>query len=181
MRAEMPLKRWRTLPEAALIPELVRTANARAREMQTASAPDTREAADAADSLEALADGVRRCAAFALCRAATQAVPGVGASGGVMLVGEQPGDEEDLEGQPFVGPAGAVLDAALRDAGVPRAALRLTNAVKHFRFTRRGKRRLRSSTYARAARGCSGRSSSRTRGWSSRWGSRRRGRCSVRR
>lgn len=142
MRTEMPLKHWRTLPEAALIPELVRTAGARATEMQTASAPDTREAAEAADSLEALADGVRRCAACALCRAATQAVPGVGASGGVMLVGEQPGDEEDLEGRPFVGPAGAVLDAALRDAGVPRAALRLTNTVKHFRFTRRGKRRL---------------------------------------
>jgi len=142
MRTEMPIKHWRTLPEAALIPELVRTARESARRMQVAGPPDARAAAERADSLEALAEGLRSCEACALCRAATQAVPGVGSVGSVMLIGEQPGDEEDLAGRPFVGPAGGVLDAALRDAGVPRAALRLTNAVKHFRFTRRGKRRL---------------------------------------
>jgi uracil-DNA glycosylase len=61
---------------------------------------------------------------------------------GLMLVGEQPGDREDVEGRPFVGPAGAVLDRALREAGIDRAAAYLTNAVKHFRWTARGKRRI---------------------------------------
>ena len=60
----------------------------------------------------------------------------------VMMVGEQPGDQEDLQGRPFVGPAGRLLDKALEEAGIDRHKLYLTNAVKHFRWTRRGKRRL---------------------------------------
>jgi DNA polymerase len=78
-----------------------------------------------------------------LYKNATQAVPGEGPSHAkVMLVGEQPGDKEDLAGKPFVGPAGRVLDQALADAGIPRSKTFVTNAVKHFKFEPRGKRRL---------------------------------------
>lgn len=82
----------------------------------------------------------RRCP---LWRDATQAVPGKGpAHAPLMLVGEQPGNDEDLEGEAFVGPAGRLLDQALERAGVQRSAVYLTNAVKHFKFELRGKRRL---------------------------------------
>ncbi|HEY1559301.1 MAG TPA: UdgX family uracil-DNA binding protein [Caulobacteraceae bacterium] len=85
-------------------------------------------------------NGCRRCD---LWRAATQAVPGEGAPrASMMLVGEQPGDQEDLAGEPFVGPAGRVLDDALALAGIPRSAVFVTNAVKHFKHEMRGKRRL---------------------------------------
>jgi len=78
-----------------------------------------------------------------LYRDATQAVPGEGPRRArVMLVGEQPGDKEDVAGRPFVGPAGKLLDRALADAGIPRDATFVTNAVKHFKFAPRGKRRL---------------------------------------
>src|ERR1700741_4170079 len=74
----------------------------------------------------------RRCPLY---RNATQAVPGEGPSHAkVMLVGEQPGDKEDLAGNPFVGPAGRILDKALADAGIPRTETFVTNAVKHFKF-----------------------------------------------
>ena len=78
-----------------------------------------------------------------LYRAATQAVPGEGPNrAAVMLVGEQPGDKEDITGKPFVGPAGRILDQALRDAGIVREETFVTNAVKHFKYEMRGKRRL---------------------------------------
>ena len=78
-----------------------------------------------------------------LYRAATQAVPGEGPNrAAVMLVGEQPGDKEDITGKPFVGPAGRILDQALRDAGIAREETFVTNAVKHFKYEMRGKRRL---------------------------------------
>jgi DNA polymerase len=71
-----------------------------------------------------------------------------------MLVGEQPGDQEDLQGRPFVGPAGRVLDRALEEAGIDRRRVYLTNAVKHFRWTRRGKRRLHEKPNAQQIRAC---------------------------
>jgi DNA polymerase len=78
-----------------------------------------------------------------LYRDATQVVPGEGPVGArMMMVGEQPGDQEDLAGRPFVGPAGRVLDRAIADAGIDRSAVFVTNAVKHFKFEPRGKRRL---------------------------------------
>jgi DNA polymerase len=84
--------------------------------------------------------GCRRCELY---KGATQVVPGEGASHAVlMLVGEQPGDREDLAGKPFVGPAGRILDRALAEAGVPRDKTFVTNAVKHFKYEWRGKRRL---------------------------------------
>lgn len=85
-------------------------------------------------------DECRRCP---LWQNATQAVGGAGpAHAAIMVVGEQPGDQEDLAGQPFVGPAGHLLDAAFAAAGLERRSVYLTNAVKHFKWTPRGKRRL---------------------------------------
>lgn len=82
----------------------------------------------------------RRCSLYAF---ATQVVPGEGPkSAPLMLVGEQPGHEEDLAGRPFVGPAGKLLDKALAEAGITRETVFVTNAVKHFKFAPRGKRRL---------------------------------------
>ena len=83
------------------------------------------------------------CTRCPLYRNATQVVPGEGpARARIMLVGEQPGDREDIAGKPFVGPAGRILDQALEEAGLDRAKLFVTNAVKHFKFEPRGKRRL---------------------------------------
>jgi len=94
-------------------------------------------------SLSGLRKAENECRRCPLYKHATQAVPGEGPSHAkVMLVGEQPGDKEDLAGKPFVGPAGRVLDQALADAGIPRNETFVTNAVKHFKFEPRGKRRL---------------------------------------
>jgi uracil-DNA glycosylase family protein len=94
-------------------------------------------------SLPALADAEAACTRCPLYRDATQAVPGEGPSHATfMLVGEQPGDKEDLAGKPFVGPAGRMLDQALHDAGIARDGTFVTNAVKHFKHEMRGKRRL---------------------------------------
>jgi DNA polymerase len=94
-------------------------------------------------SLRELAKAENECTRCPLYRDATQAVSGEGRKGAhLMLVGEQPGDKEDLSGKPFVGPAGRVLDRALEDAGIPRAEVFVTNAVKHFKYELRGKRRL---------------------------------------
>jgi DNA polymerase len=91
----------------------------------------------------ALADAAQRCRACDLYAGATQAVLGEGPpSARVMLVGEQPGDREDIEGHPFVGPAGRILDEALERAGIVREDAYVTNAVKHFRYRARGKRRI---------------------------------------
>ena len=94
-------------------------------------------------SLTALAAAEQACTRCPLYRDATQAVPGEGrARARLMLVGEQPGNCEDLAGRPFVGPAGAVLEAALTEAGIARDDTFVTNAVKHFKHEPRGKRRL---------------------------------------
>lgn len=91
-------------------------------------------------ALAAAAEGCRGCELY---KDATQTVFGVGrASARLMLVGEQPGDREDREGEPFVGPAGRLLDKALEEAGIDRSEAYVTNAVKHFKWKPRGKRRL---------------------------------------
>jgi uracil-DNA glycosylase len=96
-----------------------------------------------AASLTKLREEVQQCRACELYKGATQAVLGEGpVRAKAMLVGEQPGDREDLEGHPFVGPAGALLDRALGDAGISRDEVYITNVVKHFRFRARGKRRI---------------------------------------
>ena len=107
------------------------------------SAPANEIAETPIGSLHALAEAEGDCQRCPLYRDATQAVPGEGPSRAeFMLVGEQPGDKEDLAGKPFVGPAGRILDAALKDAGIPREDTFVTNAVKHFKHEMRGKRRL---------------------------------------
>src|SRR5262249_28989192 len=93
--------------------------------------------------LHTLQRAARACTGCDLYRHATQMVFGAGpADARIVLVGEQPGDQEDLRGAPFVGPAGEVLDRALSEAGLDRTKLYLTNAVKHFKFVQRGKRRI---------------------------------------
>jgi len=94
---------------------------------------------------ETLKDEAAHCTRCDLYKYATQTVFGEGSLKAVILfVGEQPGDQEDLAGRPFVGPAGQVFDAALQEAGIDRARTYVTNAVKHFKFIQRGKRRLHS-------------------------------------
>lgn len=94
-------------------------------------------------SVAALSKAVRDCRGCDLYRDATQAVFGDGAhDASLVLVGEQPGDVEDRQGEPFVGPAGRILDQALTESGIERDEVWVTNAVKHFHFTQRGKRRM---------------------------------------
>jgi uracil-DNA glycosylase len=94
-------------------------------------------------SLEELRRKAQECKACDLWRTGTQTVFGEGPPDAeVMMVGEQPGDREDLEGRPFVGPAGTVLDRALERAGIDRDQVYLTNVVKHFKWRPRGKRRI---------------------------------------
>jgi DNA polymerase len=93
--------------------------------------------------LQRLADEAAGCQACDLYRNATQTVFGEGrADARIMLVGEQPGDQEDKAGEPFVGPAGRILDKALGDVGLARDDVYITNAVKHFKWTAKGKRRI---------------------------------------
>ncbi len=107
--------------------------------MPTASKPS----AVAPATLGALRDALDACRNCELWRSATQPVPGEGgAHAPIMLVGEQPGDQEDLAGHPFVGPAGKLLDRALAELGVDRRRVFVTNAVKHFSWEPRGKRRI---------------------------------------
>jgi uracil-DNA glycosylase len=95
------------------------------------------------NALSDLRDAVNSCRRCDLWKNATQGVPGEGpAKAHVMLVGEQPGDQEDQQGHPFVGPAGAILSRALHEAGITRKDVYVSNAVKHFKFEPRGKRRL---------------------------------------
>ncbi len=156
MRQEMPTRYWKNLPEARLIPALERDAGQRVREMAERPAEPARRRIPrqpappiavsptiAPSSLDQIATQVKSCRDCELWQPATQAVPGQGEqTAAIMLVGEQPGDAEDLSGRPFVGPAGQVLRRALAEAGVPADSLYMTNAVKHFRFSRRGKRRI---------------------------------------
>jgi DNA polymerase len=138
MKRELPVRHWPTLPEAALIPELIADATARTATMVAHTEGFAQTAADffpAARDLDSLRAAARGCAACGLCGPATQTVFGEGPPDArIVLVGEQPGDREDREGRPFVGPAGALLDSALDDAGLSRDRVYMTNAVKHFKF-----------------------------------------------
>jgi uracil-DNA glycosylase len=105
--------------------------------------------------LQSLRDAAEGCRGCDLWENATQTVFGEGAQKStVMFVGEQPGDREDIEGKPFVGPAGRVLDEALAEAGIERSRVYVTNAVKHFRWVRRGKRRLHEKPNSQQVRAC---------------------------
>ncbi len=140
MRQHMPAHYWPAMPETALIPDLL----ARTRVEHVAKKP-----------LPQLRIEAARCTACDLCGPATQTVFGEGPGDAeLVLVGEQPGDQEDLAGRPFIGPAGEVLDAALATVGIDRQRIYVTNAVKHFRFLPRGKKRLHQRPTADQVRAC---------------------------
>ena len=171
MQKEMPRRYWKNLPEAALIQPLAAGAAQRERTMveQTANEPARRRPASsktlamdarlmvvhAPGSLAELHDAAERCRECPIGAHATQAVRGEGNEHArLMIVGEQPGDREDLLGRPFVGPAGHLLDRALEQLGWPRDRLYLTNAVKHFKFELRGKRRIHKTPAQQEAAAC---------------------------
>ncbi|HEU0147911.1 MAG TPA: UdgX family uracil-DNA binding protein, partial [Bradyrhizobium sp.] len=157
MEKEMPKKYWRNLPEASLIKPLIAAASQRTGDMIAESGtephkPQKREeiamsrkakAQEHATDLDSLREEAAACRACHLWKDATQTVFGEGPGHAeIMMVGEQPGDKEDLAGKPFVGPAGQMLDRALEEAGIDRSKVYVTNAVKHFKFVPRGKIRL---------------------------------------
>jgi DNA polymerase len=171
MQKEMPKQYWRNLPEASLIPELIAGAGARTeamvaaaptvppkralKAMQTANRDAPFDGGFIAASTEEIAAAIQGCRRCDLWRNATQGVPGAGPRRArIMFVGEQPGDTEDLQGQAFIGPAGQLLDRALLEAGVDRSQAYVTNAVKHFKFEPRGKRRLHKTPDATEVRAC---------------------------
>ncbi|MYM67592.1 UdgX family uracil-DNA binding protein [Pseudoduganella sp. FT55W] len=162
LRSHIPSRFWKNLPEGAIVPGMISAAangerrsgqvDAVGRRAGATTIAVTPERAQPQREAPNTLDQCRRCE---LWRDATQAVPGVGPQGArIMLVGEQPGDQEDLQGLPFVGPAGAVLDRALAEAGVERDQVYLTNAVKHFKWELRGKRRLHKTPAQREVAAC---------------------------
>jgi uracil-DNA glycosylase family protein len=174
MQPEMPKKYWRNLPEASLIPDLIAGAGRAAEEMiarmPTAPAPHHAKVKERhwperpergvaeppeARTWEELREQADACIRCPLYRNATQTVFGEGpVTARVVFVGEQPGDQEDIAGKPFVGPAGRVFDSILEDAGIPRDQTYVTNAVKHFKFEPRGKRRIHSKPNAGETTAC---------------------------
>lgn len=170
MKKEMPPKYWANLPEAVLIGPLAAQAAETSGRMvaqpttvpQRVIRPLLQKPAAAVgkhagppDSLDALRERAQRCRACPIGAHATQAVCGEGPlQPGLMFVGEQPGDQEDLRGRPFVGPAGQLLDRALARLGLPRESVFIANAVKHFKFELRGKRRMHKTPAQREAAAC---------------------------
>ena len=162
MRAEMPKKYWRNLPEAAAIPDLIANARSRVAEMHEAGltppvparvrgpAPEETTMKMPAQTdlfgsqtLDEVAESASACTRCPLYSDATQVVFGEGPRDAkVMFVGEQPGDKEDLAGRPFVGPAGQMFTDCAERVGIDRDDYYVTNAVKHFKFTLRGRRRI---------------------------------------
>jgi probable DNA metabolism protein len=161
MEMHMPVRYWKNLPEGRLIPGLISAAGAGARRTGQAQGVGARQGTqvrvEAAQAMpaRALPSALSQCRNCELWRNATQAVAGAGpATAALMLVGEQPGDQEDLSGVPFAGPAGKVLDRALQGAGIDRKAAYLTNAVKHFKWEPRGKRRIHKTPAQREVDAC---------------------------
>ena len=165
MEKEMPRRYWSNLPEAVLIGGLSAAAHERsARMIERAPQPTARRlpAAPSAiasprfsNSLQAARHAAMQCCDCPLGALATQTVFGEGPqNAALMLVGEQPGDEEDLQGRPFVGPAGQLLTRAMLQLGWRRDAVYMTNAVKHFKYEPRGKRRIHKTAAQREADAC---------------------------
>jgi DNA polymerase len=143
MLREIPKKYWKNMPETTLVGELA--AGARAREAEMVKQGRTAIGGNVRSAWQAVREEAMGCTRCHLYKCATQTVFGEGAlDAKILFVGEQPGDQEDLVGRPFVGPAGQLFDRAMGDAGLDRKAAYVTNAVKHFKFERRGKRRIHS-------------------------------------
>tara|TARA_R110002072_G_scaffold102124_5_gene224751 strand:+ start:7254 stop:8747 length:1494 start_codon:yes stop_codon:yes gene_type:complete len=163
MRAEMPKKHWATMPETALIDDLVRNAPTRVETMirhaegGVSARPFLPEVTSGqpSHSIARLREAAAVCQGCDLHGPATQTVFGVGnPNAKLVLVGEQPGDREDLAGEPFVGPAGQLLRETLSEVGLDPAELYITNSVKHFKFKPTGKRRLHVKPAAREVAAC---------------------------
>jgi DNA polymerase len=164
MQAEMPKRYWRNLPETAVIPDLLRHAPQRVEEMARKSAAkiidDDEEnwrpaPVPDSSSLQEVEEASKACTACHLYKRGTQTVFGEGPKHApLMLVGEQPGDYEDVAGKPFVGPAGKILDRALEEAGIDRSKVYVTNVVKHFKWEPRGKRRIHQKPNSREIAAC---------------------------
>ncbi|MFN8392949.1 MAG: UdgX family uracil-DNA binding protein [Bdellovibrionota bacterium] len=155
MTKEMPRRFWKDLPEADTIRELLKESGSRLDGMIQQQRPSIRYDLEKM-SLESIHHQLPHCRACPLYASATNAVAGEGSKDArVVLVGEQPGNEEDLTGRPFVGPAGEMLNRALAALGVSRSDLYITNAVKHFKFEMRGKVRLHKRASLEEARVCS--------------------------
>ena len=171
MQGHMPKKYWKNLPEAELIAPLAAAAHRRRQDMIDAPSTDeparaervriaaghreTNEPIVVSGDLASVAAAARDCTACDLYKDATQTVFGEGpANARIVFVGEQPGDQEDIAGHPFVGPAGKLFDRALVEAGIDRETVYVTNAVKHFKFIVRGKRRLHQSPKVTEIRAC---------------------------
>lgn len=182
MLKEMPKRYWKNMPETALVGELI--AGARARELEMVERSQNQQpaipergadlerarrglaeaiaaqraitpAGNTLSAWEAILTDAKACTRCPLYGPATQTVFGEGPlDARIMFVGEQPGDQEDLAGRPFVGPAGQLFDRALKDAGVDRSQTYVTNAVKHFKFEPRGKRRIHSKPGAGEIEAC---------------------------
>ena len=159
MRAEMPKKHWATMPETQLIDDLVRDAPKRVEKMikhaegGVTARPYLPNAHQA--TLDQLAAAAMTCQGCDLHRDATQTVFGRGVSDAkLVLVGEQPGDQEDRSGEPFIGPAGKLLREVLKEVGLDETQIYITNAVKHFKFKQSGKRRLHVKPAARDVAAC---------------------------
>ena len=151
MRSEMPVRYWSNLPELTALPTLITQSASRVGAMvQTQSAkPSAAPFVPPEHTLPVINAALPTCRGCELYEHATQVVPGAGPSPAtshhaatLMLVGEQPGDQEDRQGRPFVGPAGRVLDEVLEELQIDRSTVYVTNAVKHFKFIQRGKLRL---------------------------------------
>ena len=162
MQKEMPKRYWKNLPESTLIPALLEQAPARVKQMLQSSHAQQLCESDygiatppLTDELSILREAACACRSCPLWRKATQTVFGAGPRDAeVMLVGEQPGDAEDRAGQPFVGPAGQLLDQVLTEAGIDRSRIYVTNAVKHFKWEPRGKRRIHQTPNSRDIAAC---------------------------
>ncbi|HYO80507.1 MAG TPA: UdgX family uracil-DNA binding protein [Bryobacteraceae bacterium] len=143
MRTHMPERRWTTMPELQVLNNLVRSAGDREQLMLGVASGNASHWVPENATLPNLRQAIHSCRGCELWECATQPVFGEGpADARLVCVGEQPGDNEDRQGRPFVGPAGQLFDRALIDAGLRREELYLTGAVKHFRFEQRGKVRI---------------------------------------
>lgn len=143
MLKEMPRKFWRNMPETALVAPLIAGARARELEMIERAQSAPRPGGNLEAAWTALREEAKACTRCELFKCGTQTVFGEGPlNARILFVGEQPGDQEDLAGRSFVGPAGQLFDAALEKAGIDRSQTYVTNAVKHFKFVLRGKKRI---------------------------------------
>lgn len=155
MKKEMPVRFWPNMPETLLIPELLQSAGSRVDAMRAAQPASAASVIPDQATWPELKSAAAACAACPLANEHVQTVFGEGPfDAKIVLVGEAPGDHEDRQGKPFVGPAGELLNRALMLAGLDRAQLYLTNAVKHFKFEQVGQRRIHKKPSGREIHAC---------------------------